>query len=60
MESLWCNNQSVDTDGKVICLAHLAEARVSYCPYKDVADRLRSEYPCSDFMENMDRFLGGE
>ena len=32
--SKWCDNQSVDEMGKVICLAHLAEARVPDCPYK--------------------------
>ena len=37
--SKWCDNQSVDELGKVICLAHLAEARVPDCPYKSKEER---------------------
>lgn len=46
---LWCGNQWVDENGVVACLAHLAEARVLNCPYKDNEDRLSHEYPCSDY-----------
>lgn len=49
--SKWCNNQSVDELGKVICLAHLAEARVPDCPYKSKEERVSAKYPCSDYEE---------
>ena len=26
---IWCYNQSIDTDGKILCLAHLAEGSVN-------------------------------
>ena len=48
--SKWCDNQSVDELGKVICLAHLAEARVPDCPYKSKEERASAKYPCSDYM----------
>lgn len=47
--SKWCVNQSVDEMGKVICLAHLAEARVPDCPYKSKEERASAKYPCSDY-----------
>lgn len=47
----WCKNQYLDNDGSVLCLAHLAEARVLRCPYKSSTERLKSEYPCSDYRE---------
>lgn len=56
---LWCESQSIDISGKVICLAHFAEGRVLACPYKDIFERLRAVYPCSDFRENTDRYLLG-
>jgi len=46
---IWCDNQSIDTDEKVICLVHLTEGGVLTCPYADNADRLKSGYPCSDY-----------
>lgn len=49
--SKWCDNQSVDELGKVICLAHLAEARVPDCPYKSKEERASAKYPCSDYEE---------
>lgn len=49
--SKWCDNQSVDEMGKVICLAHLAEARVPDCPYKSKEERASAKYPCSDYEE---------
>lgn len=49
--SKWCDNQSVDELGKVICLAHLAEARVPDCPYKSKEERAIAKYPCSDYEE---------
>ena len=55
---IWCGNQSVDTDDRMICLAHLAEGRVPFCPYADQADRLRSPYPCSDYEPSSKRMLG--
>lgn len=45
----WCNNQAFDENHVVICLAHLAEARVFTCPYKSPSERLEAEYPCSDY-----------
>lgn len=55
---IWCGNQSVDTDGRMLCLAHLAEGRVPFCPYSDQADRLRSQYPCSDYKPDHKKELG--
>ena len=49
MSELWCNEQGLDENGRVICLAHLAEARVFDCPYKDAEERLKSKYHCSNF-----------
>ena len=40
---IWCDNQTVDMNGKVRCLAHFVEGRVLFCPYSDNADRLRSK-----------------
>ena len=45
------HRQSVDELGKVICLAHLAEARVPDCPYKSKEERASAKYPCSDYEE---------
>lgn len=55
---IWCDNQSVDTGGKLICLADLAEGRVFTCPYSNNEDRLRSEYPCSDYKPDSKKELG--
>lgn len=46
---IWCDNQTIDENGVLTCLAHLAEARVFTCPYKDNQERLESQYPCSDY-----------
>lgn len=55
---VWCDNQLVDVDGRIICLAHLVEGRVPFCPYSDRADRLRSPYPCSDYEPDHKKELG--
>lgn len=47
--TLWCHNQTIDEAGRIICLAHLAEARVQNCPYINNEDRLSYAYPCADF-----------
>lgn len=47
--SLWCENQMIDEDNYVICLAHLAEGRALDCPYENNEKRMESEYPCSDY-----------
>lgn len=49
---LWCDNQSIDEHGTVICLAHLVDGRVFNCPYRNEGDRLEAEYPCSDYKEH--------
>lgn len=49
MDKLWCDNQQIVEDGGIVCLAHMAEARVFDCPYKNNEDRLDSRYPCSDY-----------
>lgn len=54
---IWCDYQSVDTDGQVRCLAHLAENRVLFCPYLNNADRLRSKYLCSDYQPDRKKEL---
>lgn len=55
---IWCDYQSVDTDGRVRCLAHLAENRVPLCPYLNNVDRLRSKYQCSDYRPDRKKALG--
>lgn len=55
MPSLWCEEQSIDETGEVICLAHMAEARVFGCPYASSAARLEAEYPCSDYKAKEDQ-----
>lgn len=47
--TIWCDNQTIDENGVLTCMAHLAEARVFTCPYKDNQERLESQYPCSDY-----------
>ncbi len=49
--ALWCDNQYIDSNGDVVCMAHLVEDRVLDCPYKTLRDRLRAQYPCSDYEE---------
>lgn len=46
--NLWCDNQII-CEGKIVCTAHLAEARVFNCPYENNDKRMESEYPCSDY-----------
>ncbi len=48
----WCENQALDEHGQVICLAHLAEARVLNCPYSNEAERKTKKYPCSDYQKS--------
>lgn len=48
---MWCENQAVDENGSIMCLAHLAEGRVLDCPYESEEQRLKSEYPCSDYQK---------
>lgn len=45
----WCDNQCLDENGVITCLAHLAEARALTCPYKTNEERLTATYPCSDY-----------
>ena len=47
----WCEEQGLDENKTVICMAHLAEGRVLDCPYKNNADRMKAYYPCSDYKE---------
>ena len=48
---LWCEWQIIDKEGKVLCTAHLAEARAFPCPYKNNKEQKDAEYPCSDYRE---------
>lgn len=57
---IWCDNQVVDTDGKVRCIAHLYEGKVLFCPYSDNADRLRHDHPCSDYQPSSKKEVGLE
>ena len=50
----WCDNQQLDENHEVICLAHLAEGRALKCPYRDAAERETTEYPCSDYEPKAD------
>lgn len=47
----WCRNhiKTLDDIKNPSCTAHLAEGRCFECPYKSQEDRLKTEYPCSDF-----------
>lgn len=57
---IWCDNQTLDTEGKVRCLAHLHEGSVLFCLYSDNADRLRAKYPCSDYQPDRRKEVGLE
>ena len=57
---IWCDNQTVDMNGKVRCLAHFVEGRVLFCPYSDNADRLRSKHSCSDYRPDSRKEVGLE
>lgn len=50
---LWCEYQGVDEEG-IYCTAHLAEGRVLSCPYPNTEERLKAEYPCSDYKHILD------
>lgn len=45
---LWCDYQEQDDEG-IYCTAHVAEARIFNCPYKDIEVRRNAKYPCSDY-----------
>lgn len=47
----WCTNQTIDSNGRMTCLAHLAEGRALNCPYANNEERLKAEYPCQDYEE---------
>lgn len=47
----WCERQMTDSQGQIICAAHLAEGRAPLCPYKNNEERQDAEYPCSDYEE---------
>lgn len=51
---LWYQQQMIDKDNYIICLAHLAEGRVFDCPYENNEERIKAEYPCSDYKELKD------
>lgn len=44
----WCVWQDEDNEG-VYCTAHIHEDRVLNCPYKDLEERQRADYPCQDY-----------
>lgn len=44
----WCIWQDEDTIG-VYCTAHIHEDRVLNCPYKNLEERQRADYPCQDY-----------
>ena len=54
--NFWCENQMLDENNIIICVAHLAEGRVFDCPYKDNDKRLQANYPCSNYKEIKERF----
>lgn len=45
---LWCEHQGADEEG-IYYTAHLAEDRVLACPFQNADERLKAEYPCSDY-----------
>lgn len=51
-ERKFCENQNVSEDGEAKCLAHLAEERVLYCPYKNNDEREIDEHPCTDYRKS--------
>lgn len=44
----WCVWQDEDNEG-VYCTAHIHEDRVLNCPYKNLGERQRADYPCQDY-----------
>lgn len=48
---LWCNNQIVDSENRVTCIAYLSEGRSFTCPYVNNEERLKAKYPCQDYEE---------
>lgn len=44
----WCVWQDEDNEG-VYCTAHIHEDRVLNCPYKNLEERKRANYPCQDY-----------
>ena len=48
MGKCWCVWQDEDNEG-VYCTAHIHEDRVLNCPYKDLEERQRADYPCQDY-----------
>ena len=44
----WCVWQDEDNEG-VYCTAHIHEDRVLNCPYKNLEERQRADYPCQDY-----------
>lgn len=53
---MWCDNQMLDKENKVMCLAHLADGRVFDCPYRSYNERINAEHPCSDYRDPHERF----
>lgn len=53
---MWCDNQVLDANDRILCLAHLVEARVFECPYENNEKRMESKYPCSDYKEREDEY----
>lgn len=52
MKEQWCYWQikcKEDSQDTFTCTAHLADGRVFQCPYSDLDDRTKMEYPCSDY-----------
>jgi hypothetical protein len=47
----WCKHRCKDSEG-IFCDAHIAEGRIFNCPYGTLEDRLKAEYPCSDYKFN--------
>lgn len=44
----WCVWQDEDNEG-VYCTVHIHEDRVLNCPYKNLEERQRADYPCQDY-----------
>lgn len=53
---MWCDNQVLDANDRILCFAHLVEARIFECPYENNEKRMAFKYPCLDYKEREDEY----
>lgn len=49
MKLKFCEWQINCTNAENVCTAHLAEGRAGECPYENLEQREKAEFPCSDY-----------